>query len=109
MARPGGRSSGSLDRKDTDRAGRVRNSTGPSEKPRKGVSTSPAEDAVTATSDSIPARLYSRQQPSHDGDAMDKPLAETCFFSAAPGQQAAGFRAGCPAQQDPAPPELRQT
>jgi hypothetical protein len=40
---------------------------------------------------------------------MDKPLAGTCFFSAAPGQQEAGFRADCPVQQDPAPPEPRQT
>ena len=109
MARAGERSGGAVEREDADGAGRVRSSTGPYDKSRNAVSTSPVEDGVEAIRRPIPASLYSRQQPAHDGDAMDKPLAGTCFLSAAPGQQEAGFRADCPVQQDPAPPELRQT
>lgn len=108
MARAGERSGGAVEREDADGAGRVRSSTGPYDKSRNAVSSSPVEDGVEAIRRPIPASLYSRQQPAQGGEAMEGPFSDSSFFSAVAVQQEDSFGASCPAQQDPETAELRQ-
>ena len=109
MPRAEGRSNDAVEWEDADGAGRANNSTGPYDKSRNVVSTSPVEDGVNAARMTIPARLYSRQQPAQGGEAMEGPFADFPFFSAAAVQQKDSFGVGCPTQQALEADEFRQT